>query len=787
MNFNEKDLFGKNLFENNLINKKLYEKELLSPVGSLESLHSAVNAGADAVYTGGKMFGARAFADNFDTEELIEAIKFCHMYDVALYLTVNTLLTDKELDMLYDYLKPLYLAGLDAVIVQDIGVLEYISRTFPELKIHLSTQFTSTTHLSSEYFKKATRIVTPRELSLKEIEEYHRNSGLEIETFIHGALCYCYSGQCMMSYLVGGRSGNRGRCAQPCRKMYSIEENGNRQDGSLKGAFLSTKDICALPVLPKLMESPIYSFKIEGRMKKPEYVAVTTSIYRKYIDLYKKLGKDYEDFVKKDPQFHEDMIRLSDIYNRGGFAHSYFYKHNDTAMMSGNIVSHYGTLVGTVTDAAKGRFKASFFEKVNPSDVLAIREKISGDTLGNGSGGQGTIYEFTLPSDFNAGSYSGNCYSNIRISKQMPVYRIRNNSLIDEMNERYISKDKKLGIRMSFEASENMPIRLTATYCGDRINYDKPITVTAFGEAASKALKAPVTEKSVLEKLSKLGDSPFFLVEDGLSVIIEDGLFFPVSKLNELRRSAVSRMEELLKNRKARTDMPDKTVILPDEPFVNKNKQNASGKTDFKKIRYICLEDELTDENTDGYDLIIIEAAVFAKDLKYSLEKLKKEGYKTCVALPHIIRYEFMDKAVDLIKEIEEYEELTDCIMVRNLEGLSLVMSCGLKDKIIISDRNLYAFNSLSYDKLHELGVDLVAAPIENPDAKCDITGYDGYVPAMITAGCANKNISGCESGRRDSVTHKKVKKLFMSNEKNDRYLILNVCSFCYNIVFQSS
>lgn len=731
-----------------------YKKELLSPVGSLESLHAAVNAGADAIYTGGRMFGARAYANNFDTEELIEAIRFCHMHNVALYLTVNTLLTDEELGMLYDFLNPIYLAGLDAVIVQDIGVLEYISRVFPDLKIHLSTQFTSATHLSSDLFrdKNVTRIVTPRELSLKEIEEYHKNSDLEIETFIHGALCYCYSGQCMMSYLVGGRSGNRGKCAQPCRRIYSLD-HGNVH---ISGAFLSTKDICALPILPQLMESPIYSFKIEGRMKKPEYVAVTTSVYRKYMDLYEKYGKDYNDYIKKSSEYHNDVIRLSDIYNRGGFANSYFFKHNDTEMMSGNIVNHYGTLVGTVSASKKGSFSVTFHEKVNPADVLVVRDlkKVSSKD----------IYEFTLPADFNGAYYTGNCYSNVRILRQMPVYRIRNNSLIKEMNERFIIKDKKIGISMEFEAVSDKPVSLTMIHNDIRIKTE--------GDVPLKAQKTPVSKENVREKLSKLGDTPFCLEsDDDLSIIIEEGLFIPASKLNELRRSAAAKLEETLKNQKKRLkDLSKDNALNIDKTFDSHTLNN---------IRYIVLPEEmnelLSSAKINSYETVILEASVFMNELKPALIKLKRLGLKTCTALPHIIRYEYIDKAMSMIKAMEEYRELIDCILVRNLEGLSMIKDSVLKEKLIISDRNLYAFNAPAYDRLHELGVDMVVAPLENPKAKADISSYDGYRLAMITAGCVNKNTSGCD---------KMTKKIFMSNEKKDRYCIVNVCSFCYNLIF---
>ena len=259
--------------------------ELLAPGGSFESVIAAYNAGADAVYTGGLMFGARAGANNLTTEELIEALEYAHVHDRKLYLTVNTLLKDKEIETeLYDYLLPLYENGLDAVIVQDIGVFKFIRDNFPLMHIHASTQMTIFGKDTVAFLKDlgASRIVTPRELSLKEIEDIKNDARLkdmEIESFVHGALCYCYSGQCFMSSYIGGRSGNRGRCAQPCRMEYDVLKDGKVLNPGNNKYVLSPKDICTLKILPEIIKSGVYSLKIEGRMKKTEYITGVVSIY----------------------------------------------------------------------------------------------------------------------------------------------------------------------------------------------------------------------------------------------------------------------------------------------------------------------------------------------------------------------------------------------------------------------------------------------------------------------------------------------------------------------------
>ena len=304
--------------------------ELLAPGGSYESVIAAFNAGADAVYTGGEMFGARANADNLTTEQLIDVINYAHIHNRKLYLTVNTLLRDDEInEKLYNYILPLYENCLDAVIVQDMGVFNYIRTHFPDLHIHASTQMTIFGKRTAQELKElgATRVVLPREFSLKEIKDIHENVNIEIECFVHGALCYCYSGQCFLSSYIGGRSGNRGRCAQPCRMEYDVIQNKKVLNPGDSKYVLSPKDICTLNILPDIIESGVHSLKIEGRMKKTEYIAGVVSIYRKYIDLYQKNKSGY----KVDSR---DIDILYNLFNRNGFNESYYKIHNGKEMIS---------------------------------------------------------------------------------------------------------------------------------------------------------------------------------------------------------------------------------------------------------------------------------------------------------------------------------------------------------------------------------------------------------------------------------------------------------------------
>lgn len=310
------------------------ELELLAPAGSLKTLKAVIHAGADAVYLGGSMFGARAYANNFNEEELLEAIRFGHIHGRKIILAVNTLLKEYELGQLHDYLHPYYEAGLDAVIVQDMGVMEFIKTHFPNLPIHTSTQMTITNVEGARLLKEqgVERVVTAREMSLEEIQRIHDEVGVELESFIHGALCYCYSGQCLFSSIIGGRSGNRGRCAQPCRLSYEVLQGEKSLTGHHATPILSLKDMCTLPFLYELADHGVYSFKIEGRMKTPEYAAGVVSIYRKYMDSYLD--------GSRIPVEKKDIRALLELGNRGGFTNGYYYHHNDSDMLSGESASH---------------------------------------------------------------------------------------------------------------------------------------------------------------------------------------------------------------------------------------------------------------------------------------------------------------------------------------------------------------------------------------------------------------------------------------------------------------
>ena len=312
--------------------KEKKRAELLAPAGSFASLKAAVAAGADAVYMGGARFGARAYAQNADQDEMIAAIEYAHLHGCRLYMTVNTLFKENELGELYEYLLPYYKAGLDGVIVQDLGALSFIREHFPGIELHASTQMTITSVYGAKELKRlgCCRVVPAREVSLEEIRRIYDETGMDIETFVHGALCYCYSGQCLMSSLIGGRSGNRGRCAQPCRLPYRVyeQEKGTAANKEDQKCVLSMKDLCTLDILPQILEAGVFSLKIEGRMKSPRYTAGVVRIYRKYLDRYLEYGSEGY-YVEP-----EDKKELLDLFDRGGFTSGYYTRHNGRDMIA---------------------------------------------------------------------------------------------------------------------------------------------------------------------------------------------------------------------------------------------------------------------------------------------------------------------------------------------------------------------------------------------------------------------------------------------------------------------
>lgn len=509
-----------------MVRVDIKKSEILAPAGKMESLEAAVKAGCDAVYLGGDRGGARAYAGNFSAEELISAIRHCHFYGVKVYMTVNTLFKNEELNGLADYIRPFYFEGLDAVLVQDMGVFKLLKETFPDLPLHASTQTSITTPEGAGFFKNIgfSRIVPARELSLSQIKTIKESVDIEIETFVHGAMCFAYSGRCLMSSFFGGRSGNRGRCAQPCRKIYEIE------DSDTKEYMMSLKDMQTLGILPELIEAGIDSFKIEGRMKNPSYVAATVSAYKEARDRYLENGKRYSDWSKAERSEYStfidrSVIRLKDIYNRGGFSTGYYHRHNGYNMIASERPNHAGVHVGVIEKVKAPDLTIKLRENVSPGDVLEIR---------NSSASGKNDVEITCNVKGSKGKtikLKGKEFR--KITPGASVYRTRNNALLKEIEETILKPEKTISAKAEVSAKEGEPLLIKI--------YNDQVKVELEGDIVERASRRPVTEADILQKMSRTGGSGVRL---DICCEVDEDIFIPASKLNDLRREAVEKFKE---------------------------------------------------------------------------------------------------------------------------------------------------------------------------------------------------------------------------------------------------
>ncbi len=701
--------------------------EILAPAGSYKNFIAAINAGADAVYLGGDMFGARAYANNFTKEEIIKAIEVAHLYGRKVYLTVNTLLKNKEIERhLYDYIMPLYQASLDAVIVQDMGVFLFLKDNFPGLSIHASTQMTLTGANGVKMLKDlgATRIVTARELSLDEIKSIHKNVDVEIESFVHGALCYCYSGQCLFSSLIGQRSGNRGRCAQPCRLMYSLNKESKY--------YLSPKDMCSLHILPDILEAGVYSLKIEGRMKSAEYTALVTSIYRKYVDLYLEKGKEG---YKVD---EADVEKLMDIFNRGNFTKGYYVQKNGSDMLSLKRPNHQGVKIGEIKNISANNLKLKLNKNLNKFDVLEISEEYT-HTVKEAIN-KGSIVDIKLP-------------KTVKLNNVSNIYRTRNNKLIEDIERDIIQKSLKLDINGSLRAILNEPLSFSVSYL------DKEITLES--EIVGAAISQSATVDGIKKQLLKTGDTPFTFAK--LDINMSDNIFIPNQQLNAIRREALQRLYDEL------------TVV--NDVIINKTEYLFEKDSDIKpNINVLLL-------NPD-YISVVLEYE-FVRRIYLECEKLdinKLDSYKKqCndknvelfIALPYILRH-----GTEILDEYELHKP--DGYLVRNYEEMSYLLSKKCK---IVTDTTMHVMNDYSIQALKNMGVADITYSLElnynelrHLRQAGELVVYS-YIPLMISAQCINKTAYYCDGNE---------KILVLKDRYSKEFKVRNVCKYCYNIIYNS-
>ena len=724
------------------MNKKV---EILSPAGSYESLKAAIAAGADAVYIGGTRFGARAYANNLTEEELLEAIDYVHLHGRKIYLTINTLLKEHELcNELYDYLLPYYKQGIDAVIVQDIGVLTYIKEQFPDLPIHASTQMTITNVLGAQFLKSlgAERIVTAREMQLSEIEEIAKNTDVEIESFVHGALCYCYSGQCLYSSLIGGRSGNRGQCAQPCRLPYRIDNQKDTQ------YVLSLKDICTLEYIPELVEAGIDSFKIEGRMKKPEYVALVTAMYRKYVDLYLKYGKKAFRVEEKDREM------LMDLYNRGGSHGGYYYTKNGRDMLSLERPNHAGVPALQVMKCKGRNVTVKALVDIHKGDVIELPDGAENFTFGmDVLKGQTTTFV---------------THKNQKFSQNHILNRTRNESLLQWIKASIIDSKSKMKINGRLKLSVKEAARLVIEY--------QDITVDVAGEKAQEAVNQPMNAERVEKQMRKTGNTLFEF--DKFKIELDGNLFMPMQALNELRRTGIEALEKQILLSFRRTEK--QKVLHTDE----------SEKTHNSMPMYVYVENlEQWEEalNFDYAERIYLDCNALNKawanlDIPNIIDRTHQSGKQIYLGMPHIFRKE------TILKYEEAYSNLLgvswDGVLIRNYESYAFLKNHGYSGKIV-TDYNLYQFNKYAKEFWKNEMIESTTAPLELNFKELKEVGVEnselvvyGYFPMMVSAQCVKKTTEGCK---------KQKGQIFIKDRYHKQFAVKNHCDYCYNIIYNTA
>lgn len=715
--------------------------EILSPAGSYEAFEAALAAGCDAVYLGGVDFGARAFAKNFTSDELSQAIEVAHQQQIKIYYTINTLFKETELKDLFQVILSCLQAGVDAFIVQDLGVLKMLKTHFPEVEVHGSTQMNchSTGHVKLLEDYGLNRIVLSREMTLSQIKAIKEASHIDIEAFVHGALCYCYSGQCLMSSMIGGRSGNRGRCAQPCRLNYEVKIDGISVS---KSYILSPKDIATLELLPDIIASGVTSLKIEGRMKSPEYVGLMTLIYRKYLDRYLN-HQPYE--VKQ-----EDLEEMAQMYNRGGFSAGYYEGKHGASMMALNRPNHLGVKVGSIIETTKDHVKIAFETAILQGDALEIIDVKN----------TGSYPSFVCKMAYtNEGTFQKNIVGDAKTGDS--VYRLKSIALNQEVRARLNKAIEKEKINFELTLIVNKLAQLKAI---------GKTTVVTYGDNVQAATGLGLSEEQLLKQMSKLGDSPYVL--DKLDIIMPVPAFMPVSSLNQLRREAISLLTQ---QDKISIQRKNESYKL-DQSYPSREIVKSKGKND--KILTILLRKSYQFDIIMSYDAIgriYFDLGSFdLTQLGSCLKKCRANGIFAYLALPKIVKDHDASKLISMIHglDVDDYQGF----LVKSLDGYSCVTSFK---KRIIFDYDLNIMNHEAIDFLREQenyegfhpSLELSRSELEKLELQEAEQLVYGYFPVMTSQQCVLKTIKGCKVGHNHQVT--------LTDRLNNEMKVESVCSFC--------
>ena len=558
----------------------LKKVELLSPAGNMECLKAAIAAGCDAVYLGGKMFGARAFSNNFNDEELIEAIKCAHIYGVRVYVTVNTIIYEHEVDRFMKYVDFLYKNNVDALIIQDIGMMDLIRKTYPNLELHASTQMHIHNIEGVKLVEKLglKRVVLARETNIETIKYIKENTNIDLEIFVQGALCISYSGQCLMSALIGNRSGNRGSCAGSCRQKYNLIVDNKKVNE--EEYLLSTKDLCALEDIGKLIDLGFLSFKIEGRMKSKEYVYMATKIYREAIDSY----------LENKTVNLKDLDKLKLLFNRKYTKGFLFNEENITNSYRPN---HLGVEIGKVIKKSNNMITIKLTNDLSINDGIRIVED---------------DYGFIITKMFKNKNKINKAHKNDiidipcnnKITINSKAVKTTDYNLIKKIDE-LILKNKKIFISSKLIAKIGFPLTLEIT--------DSKNVVKVEGNIVEKSINSPISKTRINEQISKLGHTPYKI--DKLDIISDDNIFISIKELNDLKNNCINLLNEkrLYKNDYIKQEYKIDLKDYPQEKNYNIYISNIEQYNKIKKhnFKYIYVDDTLYDKIDDKRKILKLE------------------------------------------------------------------------------------------------------------------------------------------------------------------------------------
>lgn len=695
--------------------------DLLSPVGDFESLKAAVQNGADSVYFGANLFSARAFAHNFDLEELQKAILYAKIRGVKTNLTLNTLIKDNEFEDAIDLATKAYEFGIDAIIVQDLGLAKKLIEMFPDLPIHGSTQMTvhnlnGALELQELGFK---RVVLSRELSADEIEYITKNSDIEIECFAHGALCISYSGQCLFSSMLGGRSGNRGKCAGPCRLPYELLENDKKIDS---GYLLSTRDLCSLDFIPFFIKAGVACLKIEGRMKSPEYVATVTRIYRKYIDLALS-DKDY--VVEK-----QDRKELMQVFNRGLSSTGHLDNLENKNLVFKEKPNNMGLYLGTVSkfNKSKGYITLTLKEPICVGDTVSLQNETGSYTISELMVGNKNISETKVGQTVTIGRMKGN------ISPGDKIYKMSSKELSTLAKESYRKENKKIPLNCEVTIEKSKPISIHITSDCNYVEYKDLSISCSLDVIPEDAKNRPLDKDTVINQISKTSSTPYEF--ENIIVNLEENVFLPkLSTLNELRRTALENVEIYATSKIHRN--------LPKNLYKSENTKNklldemrayktSTTKSNNHKITVLLnlLNLDFDYSKLENIDDIYIPLKYFTNRKYDNILKTISQKFDTYVYMPTIVKGNYKNLLYANIEiAIQKYQikgfVISNICNIKLLNDLFEDLNQNFK---IVTNYTFNVFNSHTVLELKKLGVSRFTISPELDKSTIEELGNFGYL-----------------------------------------------------------